>query len=398
MLVRTVKIPLKLTSEQHSVLLETLKTASQTYNHLSGFAVQNKIISKQKLHQEYYSLLRLAHPTLPSAYQQTLRDQLVESLKSIHSNHPKRKWSITPSKKQYSGLRLDGRTFTIRGSQLTISTVDKRVKTLISVPVWFKVKYADFKPNKSATLTYNKQSKKFFLSLVHSSDKAPVFLSSRTSVLGLDRGIYNIVATSDGVLFGSNHIRAKRREHMYLRSKLQQKGTRSAKRLLVKRSGKEKRFMLNQNHIISKQIIQSNPNIHTIVLEKLTGIRNKRRGRKMNTFLSQWSFHQLETLLTYKASSEGILIKYIDPRYTSQACNQCGVINKTNRHKNKYICACGWVKHSDVNAAMNIRDLGMDKVVKLSQSLKVEQGVVNHPHEQTLPVLSSSPDPCGPGN
>lgn len=397
MLTRTVKIPLTLTNEQHAVLLETLKTAAQTFNHLSGLAVQNKIISKQKLHNEYYELLRRTYPSLPSAYQQSLRDQLVESLKSIHSNHPKKKWTITPSKKQHSGLRLDARTFTIRGDQLTVSTVGKRVKTLISVPEWFTARYPAFHPTRSATLTYNKQSKKFFLSLIYTSGEEIKTSPRRTETVGLDRGIYNIVTTSDGVLFGSNHVRAKRREHMFLRSKLQQKGTPSAKRLLRKRAGKEKRFMLNQNHIIVNQLIQSNPNTSTFVLETLTGIRNHRRGRKMNTFLSQWSFHQLETILAYKTAREGIHVKHIDPRYTSQACNQCGAINKNNRKSNKYVCICGWIKHADINAAMNIRDLGLSGKVKLSQSLQVEQGAVNHPDELTV-TLNSSPDPRGQGN
>lgn len=396
MLTRTVKIPLTVNATERETLLKTLALAADTYNRLSHLAVNNKIISKQKLHHNYYQLLRAEFPALPSAYQQSLRDQLVESLKSIHSNHPKKKWTITPSKKQHSGLRLDGRTFTIRGDQLTVSTVGKRVRTIINIPSWFKERYPTYEATKSTTLTYNKQSKKFFLSLIFTSSEEPQASTERTKTIGIDRGIYSIVTTSDGVMFNSKQVRAKRREHMFLRSKLQQKGTPSAKRLLRKLSGKEKRFMLNQNHIITKQIIETHPHTKTIVLEKLTGIRNRRKGKKMNTFLSQWSFHQLETVLTYKAAAQGIQIKYIDPRYTSQACNQCGTINKNNRTKNKYTCNCGWKTHADVNAAMNIRDLGVDRV-RLSQSLKVEQGVVNHPHGLTS-ELNPSPDSRGRGN
>lgn len=375
------KIPLTLTSEQNLLLLDTLKTASQTYNLLAGLAVQNQIISKQKLHEQYYGLLREKYPTLPSAYQQALRDTLVENLKSIHSNHPKKKWLITPSKKTTSSLRLDARTFTLRGKQLTLSTTDSRIKTIINVPAWFTHKYPQLQASKSASLSYNKQSKKFFLNLVYQGEET-IPLSDRSEIIGLDRGVYNLVTTSSGDHYGSKHVRAKRREHLYLRKKLQQKGTRSAKRLLAKRSGKEKRFMLNTNHVIVNNLIQSNPNTNTFVLETLTGIRNKKRGKKLNTFLSQWSYYQLETILTYKTQTIGVTVDYIDPRYTSQACNQCGVINKNNRSRNKYSCECGWVAHADVNAAMNIRDLSVRK--QLSQPVKVEQGAVNHPHESTL--------------
>lgn len=384
MLTRTVKIPLTLTSEQTTLLLGTLKTASQAYNLLASLAVQNKLISKQKLHSEYYEVLRKKFPTLPSAYIQTLRDQLVEGLKSIHSNHPKKKWTITPSKKQYSSLRLDQRTFTIRGEQLTISTTDKRLKTIIQVPEWFTSKYPTATLLKSATLSYSKQGKKFFLNLIYQAQEPqPLDNSSRTENIGLDRGIYNLVATSNGDIYGSKQVRAKRRQHLFLKKKLQQKGTRSAKRLLAKRSGKEKRFMLNHNHIMVNQLIKTNPTTKTFVLENLTGIRKYRKGRKLNTFLSQWSFHQLETILKYKTQALGINVEYIDPRYTSQACNQCGVINKTNRNKNRYSCDCGWTCHADLNAAQNIRDLWLGRVT-LSPLLQVGQGVVNHPYESTL--------------
>lgn len=395
MVTRTVKIPLLLSYEQTTLLLDTLKMASQMFNHLAGLAVQNKVISKQKLHNEYYQVLRKAYPELPSAYQQSLRDQLVEALKSIHSNHPKKKWIITPSKKQYSSLRLDARTFTLRGEQLTISTVNQRLKTVVKVPEWFTTKYSDWTITNSATLFYSKQKKKFFLSLVYKNEKPTPTDFSRTETVGLDRGIYNLVTTSNGVNYGSKKVRAKRREHLYLRKKLQQKGTRSAKRLLAKRSGKEKRFMLNHNHTMVNHIIQSNPTAKTFALETLKGIRNHKRGKKMNTFLGQWSYHQLETILTYKTQPLGVTVTYIDPRYTSQACNQCGTINKKNRNKNHYSCSCGWKTHADVNAAMNIKDLGMVSGKKLSQPVQVEQGAVNHPNEPTLTRLGSSLTPSG---
>jgi IS605 OrfB family transposase len=377
-----------------------MKQASEAFNLLAGWAVQNKIGSKPKLHSEYYFLLRTKYPELPSAYHQVLRDTLVESLKSIHANHPAKKWTIVPSKKQYSGLRLNARLLTVRGNQVTFSTVGKRVKTIIQIPDWFATRYPEYYQTSSGTISYDKYRKRFYLNLIYKTETVPVISKPRTETVGLDRGVYNLVTTSDGVNYGSKQVRAKRREHLFLRKKLQQKGTRSAKRLLKKRSGKEKRFMLDYNHKLVNTIIKTNPNTGTFVLETLTGIRNHRKGKKMNTFLSQWSYHQLETILTYKAETLGIMVKHIDPRYTSQACNQCGVINKNNRKKNKYSCECGWEAHADVNAALNIRDLGVSGRMKLSQSLQVGQGVVNHPNEpeQVLIVSGSSPEARPLGN
>ena len=72
-----------------------------------------------------------------------------------------------------------------------------------------------------------------------------------------------------------------------MRSKLQAKGTRSAKKLLKKISGREKRFMTWINHNISKAIIDSFDG-NKIVLEDLSGIRNKNRGREGKMKLMRW--------------------------------------------------------------------------------------------------------------
>ena len=52
-------------------------------------------------------------------------------------------------------------------------------------------------------------------------------------IVGLDRGVYNIVTTSDGVHYGAEDVRRVKRKYNRVRSVLQKKGTRSAKRRLV---------------------------------------------------------------------------------------------------------------------------------------------------------------------
>ena len=52
-------------------------------------------------------------------------------------------------------------------------------------------------------------------------------------------------------------IRKHQRKYLYLRSKLQAKGTVSAKRHLKRLSGKQMRFSKNLNHCISKKLVNS---------------------------------------------------------------------------------------------------------------------------------------------
>lgn len=366
---RTLKVRLELNPVDLQRVRATMSELSQVYAKHVDYALEHRTLSTKRLHEGLYSKVVAEHPTLPTGLIQSTRDTVRENLKAIHSRHPKRKWRVRPEKGEYSGIRYDARTLTYRGDQLSFSAIGKRVKTIVSIPEWFISRYPGFTV-KAATIRFDKQTGILWANLIFRGDIEPEEPSGEA--VGLDRGLYSLITTSDGEHYTARETRAARRRYLYTRKQLQQKGTRSAKRLLKKHSGKEKRFMLNTNHIITKQIA-SNPNHNVFVLENLKGIRNKRKGKILNTWLSQWAYHQLETLLTYKAEALGKQVVFVDPRYTSQRCNACGLIEKTNRCKNKYACKhCGVVEHADVNAARNIRDL-----YYLSLPQQVEQAIVN---------------------
>jgi len=72
--------------------------------------------NKNKAHKELYHLLRLQHPSVPSALLQTVRDNALEAIKAT-------KFKRVPLMKPTSGLRYDKRTMTLRGQQLTLSCI-----------------------------------------------------------------------------------------------------------------------------------------------------------------------------------------------------------------------------------------------------------------------------------
>lgn len=138
--------------------------------------------------------------------------------------------------------------------------------------------------------------------------------------------------------------------------------------------GQERRFRADINHQVSKQIINNlNPG-DTIVLEELTGIRNKRLRKEQRTMINSWSYYQLEQFLIYKAKTKGIGIEYIDARYTSQRCSKCDHICRSNRKQHSFCCKqCGFRLNADLNASRNI-------VVKALESYKFSnEADVNQP-------------------
>src|SRR5207249_8275032 len=74
-------------------------------------------------------------------------------------------------------------------------------------------------------------------------------------VVGVDLGIVNVATDSDGNQYSGALILGLRRRHRRTRTRLQRKGTKSARRLLKKHRRKESRFQRHQNHVISKEIV-----------------------------------------------------------------------------------------------------------------------------------------------
>ncbi|MEY9835004.1 RNA-guided endonuclease InsQ/TnpB family protein [Streptacidiphilus sp. EB103A] len=180
--------------------------------------------------------------------------------------------------------------------------------------------------------------------------------------VGVDLGIVNIATTSTGYRAGGRGLNRHRKRQADLRRKLQAKGTKSAKRLLKKRSRTEARHTADVNHVIAKTIVTTAERTgHGIALEDLTGIRDRVRLRKgQRTQLHSWGFHQLGQYIAYKARRAGVPLVYVDPAYTSQECSQCHHVDRKNRvDQARFACrSCGTMLHADTNASYNIARKG----------------------------------------
>lgn len=88
----------------------------------------------------------------------------------------------------------------------------------------------------------------------------------------------------------------------------------------------------------------------TVVLEELTGYRETGRDR-----IHDWPYAMLQEQIAYKATAEGIPVKFVEPAYTSVTCRKCGQQNEDFRDGPDFHCTrCGYEVHADVNAAINI--------------------------------------------
>jgi IS605 OrfB family transposase len=202
------------------------------------------------------------------------------------------------------------------------------------------------------------QGQWYLLTTCEVEEPAPADLGD---ALGVDLGVVNIATDSDGEIHSGRAINNVRARHRRLRTKLQTKGTKGARRRLKHLPGKERRFARHTYHVIAKRIVaKAERTTRGLALEDLRGIRTRARARKpQRATLHSWSFAQLRAFLTYKARRAGVRVVLVDPRNTSRTCPDCGCgcVDQRNRPSQAtFSCVrCGFAGHADTIAAEIIR-------------------------------------------
>ena len=306
-------------------------------------AWEMKIRNNVKLHPFVYSELRTLG--LPSQLAVSCIKQSCGIIKKAKSKPLIKFCSI-----RYNAPR----SFSFKDNILSISTIEGRIKVPFNVPDCFK-NYFSWEINESL-LRIDSKGRCFFMFTF--SQEFPAQSSVSQRVLGVDLGVHNLAVTSDRQFFNSSQVKQIKRKFKFLRSKLQAKGTRSSRRLLKKIAGKERRFMAWTNHNISKEIVD-NFDGGKIVMENLKGIRKANLGRRVNYWISNWSFFQLQSFIQYKAERKGIEFVKVRPNYTSQICSKCGELG--SRSGCSFFCHCGFSLNADLNASRNLASPMLEK-------------------------------------
>ena len=371
-------------------ILETGRQFREACQMVLDYGFSAHTFNKNKLNRATYEDVRRRISTLSSALVQTARDTASEALKQTKLRKEIRRKSLT--------IRYDRRTFKFYPDSHTISlaTVHGRLAFPIANSPLIE-KYRGEYTNAQVSIDV-KQRRMFVMVQVEVDkeveNKAEI---KDVKVLGIDRGIKNIAVLSNNKFFNSAHLKDVKGRYRYNRKKLQHSGTRAARRKLKELGGRERRFVLDTNHVISKQIV--NLPFDLLALEDLesAGMRTKRNGRRFNHKLGSWSPYQLEQFIKYKAEDMGKAVVCVNPKYTSQKCYRCGFIDRNNRNGSIFHCKnCGFELHADLNASRNIEVLGKSgyfRLLSTSQSLRSDESMPTGMRED-----SSKPTPLGVGS
>jgi putative transposase len=341
----TAKIKLNPSHEQRHLLHETLQRANAASNYISELAWQEKTFNKLSLQKMYYYEVR---DKFELSAQMVIR--VLGKVAASYKSDKKTKHNF----QKYGAFPYDSRIlkYRLETEEVSIWTLAGR-ETIAFQAGQRQMKLLQHQQGES-DLTFIRGE--FYI--LAACDIDTPMPDKVADYMGVDVGVVNIATTDDGERYSGKTVNRVRHRYHRIRRKLQKKGTKSAKRLLKKRSGKEKRFANDVNHCVSKAIVKKAKRTERgVALEELTGILTRVRLRKpQRTQLHHWSFADLGSKIAYKADIYGVPLVYVDPRNTSRECAACGQVDKSNRKtQDRLLCiACGFSAHADVNAAVNI--------------------------------------------
>ena len=342
-----------------------MKLFSEICNRVSELSWNNRNYKKFNIHKEFYHQLRAEFPKAGSQL-------IIVAIANVAGD-------MSREKKQHKyrelgALKLDKRLYSILGKEVSIYTINKRVKVKMFLTK-FLIKMI-YSKARSAEVLLDKSTKQLYLSVAIKTN--PTEEKAVKRFLGVDKGIVNIATLSDGQNFSGKIVDRKRKKYRVHKAKLQKCGSKSAKRRLSKTRQRESRFKKDLNHCISKKIVKSAEGTGSaIVLENLKGItKSVTVSKAQRARFKGWSFHQLDSFIQYKARRKGVKVIMIEPQYTSQQCPCCDSISESNRKvRDTFKClSCGFTEDADFVASINIANRGAIK-----SGFKPVRLDVNHP-------------------
>ncbi|MFA5491061.1 MAG: RNA-guided endonuclease TnpB family protein, partial [Candidimonas sp.] len=197
----------------------------------------------------------------------------------------------------------------------------------------------------------------------HGHPVAPDF----DSTVGIDLGLKELVVTSDGeVVANPRHLRKAQKKLRRLQRRLSKarKGSANRKKRQL-RLYRQHCKVRNQRADLIHKFTSSITKKYSVICTEDLNITGLMRNPKLAKAIADASWGEILRQLTYKAAWQGkhfVQIDRFDP--SSQVCSCCGHRQAMPLTQRTYHCpSCGLVMDRDANAALNIRNWGLEYLV-----------------------------------
>jgi putative transposase len=230
---------------------------------------------------------------------------------------------------------------------------------------------------KIKTATIVKEPTGFFICIVCDEVVKNISNTNESQVIGIDMGVANFCVDSNGNLIENPRHFKKYEDKLRIenRSLSRKKKFSSRWKKQAKKLGLLHHKIANvRKDFLHKESTKMAKKYHTVYLEDLK-IKNMSRSVKpkkdengkfisngkiaksgLNKSILDCGWGMFRDMLEYKTN-----VFRVNPKYTSQTCNECGTKDAKNRlTQSEFVCKnCGHISHADINAAKNILSKGI---------------------------------------
>ncbi|MGL4610443.1 MAG: RNA-guided endonuclease InsQ/TnpB family protein [Trueperaceae bacterium] len=208
---------------------------------------------------------------------------------------------------------------------------------------------------KVKTATVKREADGWYVVLVCEVEIQPLLATGNT--IGIDLGLTDIVATSDGELIAAPRHFSKaqkalaKAQRRLARRKRGSRNREEARVQVAKLHQKVARQRADFLHKLSHRLVKEND----VIIHEDLNIKGLAKGMLAKS-VHDVSWGKLIEMLTYKAENAGRQIVSVSPNYTSQDCSVCGHREKHPLWVRTFTCqGCGTFHHRDTNAAINVK-------------------------------------------
>jgi len=240
------------------------------------------------------------------------------------------------------------------GDGLTLKKSNKIGITGISGEL--RVKWHRDLPTKPKAAVLTRHDRKWYVSF--QVELPNVEIIEPVNAIGIDVGLNKLCALSNGETFDHPrfHRRAQARQRV-LQRKLSRCKKGSKRRTEVKVVlASASAHVANQRRDHAHKLTTNLIRIYDGFAVEDLRIKNMMKSNLAKS-IQDASWHQLLSLIDYKAASAGMMYVKVNPRGTTQNCSECGcipLVKKTLSTRTHTCEDCGLVLDRDVNAARNI--------------------------------------------
>lgn len=199
--------------------------------------------------------------------------------------------------------------------------------------------------------------------------------------VGLDLGLKYFLADSDGnkvdspKLFRKAQVKLAKNQRQLSKKKKGGSNRNKARRIVAKNHLKIVRQRKDWLHRLSYKYANEND---VVVVEDLN-VSGMVRNHHLALSISDASWSTFISMLEYKLETLSRTLIKVNPAYTSQRCSSCGAIVKKSLSQRTHYCPeCLFVDCRDVNAAKNIKSLGL--VQAFGENSSVERSMNQEAH------------------